>query len=246
MNMPTPGWLLRKVRHSRFWYALRDVRFLRSTVYLAHELRVAWREPLTCNPMAVDRDLSERDDPWGYETKPSERQRFRDQTALLDSLARGRKFESGLEIGSAEGLYTEVLAERCESLLILDISETALTKTRMRRQWSEQTRFGKFDLRLEAIPGEFDLIVLTGVLEYYSRRKTFIRVRETLVAALKPGGYLLIETTRREPIVENSWWGARRIRGKWINDFISRHRSIVVVSSIEAEAYVITLCRKVK
>ncbi len=245
MGKSVGRWILSKFKYSRAWYLLRDVSVLRSTVYLGQALSASWREPFSCSPSTVDRHLSQHDDPWDYETNPTEWQRFEDQTELIDRVAQGHKFASGLEIGCAEGLYTELVAERCESLLVLDISQAALAKTRKRRQWTERVQFGVFDLRLETIPGTFDLIVVAGVLEYYSRRRTFLRVREKLAAALKPEGYLLVETTRRYFIIENSWWAPYLIRGKWINEFVSRHPSLRVVSSTVTDSFAITLYQKI-
>ncbi len=231
-------------RHSSLWRSLRRRELLRSGLYLALELRSTVREPQSCRLEVTDSAFKERRDPWCYETSAAERDRFVKQTELLDEARDGRLFDTGLEIGCAEGLYTEVIADRCESLLVLDISPTALARARSRRAWTERVRFGAFDLRSDAIPGTFDLVVITGVLEYFSRPTTFPRIREQLAGALRPGGYLLVETTRSNPVVENSWWGERLIRGKWINIFISHHPSLIVVSSVMTDLYAITLLRR--
>jgi trans-aconitate methyltransferase len=192
----------------------------------------------------VDRDFVERNDPWQYTTNPLEQARFRKQTELLDEVRKGQLFESGLEIGCAEGLYTEVLAERCESLLVLDLSPTALARAQNRRRWPEWVRFGAFDLRSEVVPGTFDLIIAAGVLEYFYRPSTLFGIREKLTASLRPNGYLMVETTRANPVVENAWWGRRLIRGKWINAFISEHSSLTVLTSVVTDSYALILCRK--
>ncbi len=173
-----------------------------------------------------------------------EKSRFRAQTELLDQARDGCTFEAGLEIGCAEGVFTETLAARCDTLLVLDLSPTALKRTKSRRQWHDRVDFQAFDLRSQTIPGSFDLIVVAGVLEYFNRRRTFFLVREKLAAALSPRGYLLIETTRVNPVVENAWWGRRLIRGKWINTFVSEHPSLEVVASALTGDYSIVLCRK--
>jgi SAM-dependent methyltransferase len=153
---------------------------------------------------------------------------------------------TGLFARCAEGLYTEILAERCELLLVLDLSPTALARTQSRCGWSERVRFNAFDLRNEAIPGTFDLIVVAGVLEYFSRPYTFFRVRKKLTAALRPNGYLLVETTRANPVVENAWWGRRLIRGRWINVFVSEHSSLAIISAATTDSCSITLYRRVE
>jgi 2-polyprenyl-3-methyl-5-hydroxy-6-metoxy-1,4-benzoquinol methylase len=192
----------------------------------------------------VDQELKEQKDPWKYETNPAEKMRFAQQAELLDVARKERLFPSALEIGCAEGIFTEVMADRCESLLVLDISATALARTQSRREWAGSVRFGAFDLLNDAIPGTFDLIVVAGVLEYFNRPSTFSKMREKLAAALKPNGYLLVETTRASSIVEDSWWGKRLIRGKWINDFISKHPSLTIASSSIGDCFVVTLLQK--
>ena len=237
-------WFWNQFRRSPLWRLLRKVTFLRNGLYLAIELRRALREPQTTTLKIVDNDFATGRDPWNYEASPLEQTRFSDQTAIIDKVREGLLFPFGLEIGCAEGLYTEVLAARCESLLVLDLSPTALERAQRRRRWSVRVRFAAFDLQHEPIPGTQDLIVVAGVLEYFQRPATLFKIREKLVAALRPGGYILVETTRVNRVVEDSWWGKRLIRGKWINVFISNHPSVAVIHSVATESYCITICRK--
>jgi SAM-dependent methyltransferase len=231
-------------RTSTLWRMLRRVGFLRRGLYVAIELRRSWREPKACARDQVDHDLEQRRDPWSYETNPIEQERFRQQTSMIDAARNGNPFRRGLEIGCAEGLYTAVLAQRCDSLLVLDLSPTALARASRRQPWPEGVRLNSFDLRTEAIPGKFDLIVVAGVLEYFSRPSTMARVREKLVAALEPEGCLLVETSRPNPVVEDSWWGRLLIRGKWINTFVAQHPSLLIAAQTIDDNFAITLYRK--
>lgn len=234
-----------KFRSSQIWRLLRKVAFLRSGWYLALELERCLRASQTSSMQTVDGVFKDRLDPWDYETNPSEQERFAKQTEMLERVRKnGRPFQRGLEIGSAEGHYTEILAERCESLLVLDLSPTALARTQGRVRWPERVHFSLFDLRDDAIPGTFDLIVVAGVLEYFYRRSTMVKVRQKLVSALRPNGFLLVETTRAEPDVENVWWGRVLVRGKWINVFVSEHPSLITVSSMSSDFCSMVLCRK--
>lgn len=221
-----------RFRHSRLLQKLRQI----GVVSLVAELRATLRDPLTSSPTAGNRDFS-------IETNPTEQRRFQDQNRLLDAIHNGGMFSTGLEIGCGAGLFTEFLARRCESLLVLDISPVALDLTRQRRQWSNRVQFGTFDLRADDIPGTFDLIILAGVLEYINRPSTLVRVRERLVSALAIGGFLLVETTRR-PLLENTWWGRQLIRGRWINLFMAQHPSLSATASLETDAYTIGLYRR--
>jgi hypothetical protein len=127
---------------------------------------------------------------------------------------------------------------------VLDISPTALARAQNRRNWFERVQFGAFDLQHDAIPGTYDLIVVAGLLEYFKRPPTLFKIRQKLTEALRSKGYLMIETSRANPLVEDSRWGRRLIRGKWINAFISGHPSLAVIHSTITESYCITLYRK--
>lgn len=226
------------------WKTLRAVPFLRSGLYLCIESLRALLEPWATRREIIDKDFVDKQDPWRYETNPLEAARFADQIRVLDDARAGRRFLNALEIGCAEGLFTQVLSSRCDSLLVLDLSPTAILRAQRRMSSAKNVRFAEFDLRLEQIPGQFDLIVLTGVLEYFNRPRTFRKVREKLAAALVPGGFLLIESTRVAGVIENSWWGRRLIRGRWINEFVAAHPFLSVVSARLTEEYAITFCRK--
>lgn len=238
------GWIWGRFQGSWLWHVLKRVSPLRSSYYLAIELRDTLRAPREGSPEVTDAVFIESIDPWKYETNALEQERFALQTALLDEVRRDRLFASGLEIGCAEGLFTEVIADRCASLLVLDLSPTALARTEARRPWSDAVRFEAFDLRDGAIPGQFDLIVIAGVLEYFTKRKTFVEVRNKLCAALRPNGYLLVETTRKNPVTEEAWFGKAMIRGKWVNWFIAQHPSLSTASQVLTEKFAITLLRK--
>jgi SAM-dependent methyltransferase len=192
---------------------------------------------------AISRPFRDSEDPWSYERNPVERERFRDQTELLDSVRGTEVFGSVLEIGCAGGVYTEILSQRCKSLLALDLSPAALEIAQRRCEPIDWVRFERFDLRLEQIPGKFDLVVVAGVLEYFNRQATMRHVRQKLVEALKPGGYLLVETTRRKQL-ENSWWGRWLRRGRWINEFVGKHPFVSIDRSVLTDSYAITLYRK--
>jgi SAM-dependent methyltransferase len=235
-------WL--RFRYSWLWQTLRRIEFLRTCLYLAMELREVFRDTYA-RPEIVDRDFQLQVDTWNYNSNPLQQKRFSHQTEVLDAVRGERRFKRALEIGCAEGVFTEMLAPRCESLLILDISPTALARARTRRAWDSSVRFEEWDLRQDLLPGTFDLIVVASVLEYFRRPNTFRAVRTKLVEGLGTGGYLLVETTRSNPVVENSWWGNWFIRGKWINAFMEEHPALKVVTSVTSDLYVISLYQKI-
>jgi len=232
-------------RGSSVWRLLRRVNFLRSSVYLAMELCRTARDAKCLSREIIDREFRLHDDPFHYRTSPGEVLRFAQQTGLLDSARRGAPFQRALEIGCAEGVFTEVIAERSQSLMVFDISPTALAKTRERRTWGEFVQFQEWDLRSDGVPGTFDLIVAAGVLEYLQKPREFRMVRAKLVGAVSPGGYLLVQSTKVNPVIENAWWGKYLIRGERINRFFREDEALRVVDWLVGEIYVISLFQKV-
>jgi SAM-dependent methyltransferase len=224
---------------------LRSISPLRSAVYFALELRRVFGEDGACSKANFDNIFRSTVDPWDYGKSPIVQELFRRETELLDQVRRGKLFPRAVEIGCAEGHFTELLADRCGSLEALELSPTALERARTRRAWSDHIRFSKFDLRRDPLPGRFDLVVVTGVLEYFARRSTFYRVRDKLAAAVVPGGHLMIETTRPPRVIDDSRWAPFLIRGRWINSFIARHSLLRTVDTFMNEHFIITLLTKI-
>ncbi len=70
---------------------------------------------------------------------------------LLDSVSQGRRFRSAIEIGCAEGTFTELLAERCEELIAVDFVPLVVERARRRRDWGGRVKFRQFDLMRDAL-----------------------------------------------------------------------------------------------
>jgi SAM-dependent methyltransferase len=215
----------------------------RNWVYLAFEIKRSLEEARHSDPGPIDRLFAERPDPWELE-RPEETGRILLQANLLASTRNGALFDAGLEIGCAEGRCTEFLEPLCRQFTACDISPVALARTRGRRSWREDTEFREFDLRHDAIQGTYDLIVVTRVLEYFSRRSSFDHIREKLVAALRPQGLLLLETTEANPVVERARWAKWLIRGQWINRFIGAHPQLAILRDYRGDCYHGMLCQK--
>lgn len=103
-------------------------------------------------------DWHKEQDPWKYEQNTDDRLR---KSVLLSELPQ-RAYKSTLDIGCGQGFVTRDLPG--ETVLGVDISEEAVIKA---RKWkSERLDFCQaslFDLP-NRIEGNFDLIILTGVL----------------------------------------------------------------------------------
>ncbi|GAB3286405.1 class I SAM-dependent DNA methyltransferase [Hymenobacter tenuis] len=144
-------------------------------------------QPHTLPPSYFDAVYQANPDPWGFETSPYEKEKY---ATTLAALPRAH-YASAFEIGCSLGVLTEQLALRCGHLLAVDVAETALARARERCAHLPQV-----ECRLMHVPDEFpadtfDLILLSEV-GYYWSPDDLERAADRLVAALRPGGHLLL------------------------------------------------------
>ena len=139
-------------------------------------------------PSAYFDSIYARDpDPWGYATEPYERAKY---AATLAALPRGR-FRAGFEIGCSIGILTRSLAARCDRLLAADCSESSLALARNNGRDLRGVRFSRLRVPGEWPRGRFDLVVMSEVLYYLSRREVSRVVRQIL-HNLRPGGVVVL------------------------------------------------------
>jgi predicted TPR repeat methyltransferase len=117
----------------------------------------------------LDRDYfedlyEESADPWDFETSDYERKKYE---RTLESLG-GRKFRRAFEAGSSIGVFTAMLASRCDELLAVDTSEKAVEIARERLlEMCHVLRLSRRTLPEEMSDGPFDLVVASEVLYYW-------------------------------------------------------------------------------
>jgi SAM-dependent methyltransferase len=202
------------------------------------------RDPLE-SAQAFEGTFASRADPWDYLTNPGEHQRHHLALQLLDEARGGRRFERAFEIGCAEGVFTELLAARCESLLAVDYSRVALERARQRLAGSESPMFQPWDLRRDPIPGHFDLIVAMDVLTCIRRPGRLRMAYDKLISGMRPGGLLLAGDFRYDRRFESSWWRKRLLHGgKWVIEALAAHPSLLTVKKAGTETHVFALLRK--
>lgn len=127
------------------------------------------------------------DDPWNYESSEYETAKYQ---ATLDALPRSR-YANALEIGCSIGVFTAMLAPRCNRLLAIDASRLAIGRARTRCAGlaNVELRVGRIP---ESFPDEaFDLIVLSEVGYYWSLGDLEV-VRDQITHRLMPGGHLIL------------------------------------------------------
>ncbi len=151
-------------------------------------VRLSWQAFKTRRKM--NRQFGKREDPFSYETTPYEAARL----AAMDQALGVGFLGPALEVGCAEGHFTEKLARRSSRVLALDISAVALARARKR---APQAVFIEADLLTwePGTEGPFDAVILGDVLYYIDRPGVgdeFAALFPRIASWLKPGGRLLL------------------------------------------------------
>ena len=144
-------------------------------------------QPNTLAPGYFDDVYRANTDPWQFASSPYEREKYAATLAALPRPHYGRVFE----IGGSIGVLTQQLAPRCGHLLSVDVSEAALAQARQRCAELPQVEIRKMQVPDEFSAGPFDLILLSEV-GYYWSPPDLARAADLMLAALPPGGQLLL------------------------------------------------------
>lgn len=125
------------------------------------------------------------DDPWNYETTPDDKKRI----DILLSEIPDKQYKRVLDIGCGNGFVTKKLPG--QFILGTDISEGAIRAAKKietdNLKFEKASLFG-LDKQLE---GQFDLIVITGVLYPQYIGNAHVTVYETIDRLLAKGGILV-------------------------------------------------------
>ncbi|HEY2715472.1 MAG TPA: SAM-dependent methyltransferase [Solirubrobacterales bacterium] len=124
-------------------------------------------------------------DPWDYAGSEYEQEKYRRTLAYLPE-----RVGAGLELGCSVGVFTAMLAPRCERLLALDFSPTALERARERLDGTGNVELRRAVLPEEMPGGPFAAIVCSEILYYWSAELVVAGLRG-MEAALAPGGTLV-------------------------------------------------------
>jgi SAM-dependent methyltransferase len=126
-------------------------------------------------------------DPWNFEGSEYEARKYR---ATIDALARAR-YSSALELACSIGVFTAMLAERCDRLLACDVSPDALRQARRRCAALRHVRFEQIRLPDQFPRGRFDLITFCEAAFYFCA-PDLARIRDAIADALARGGHLVL------------------------------------------------------
>lgn len=222
---------------------LRRHRRLRSAAYLVTELGAAATDTRRRNRSASLAAYEQRPDPWGYQTDWGRRHRKLTERLLTVAEREGR-VGCALDIGCGEGWITELLIPRYEQILAVDISPVALERAERRSGGAPNVRFERWDVVTGPRLGQFDLVLVMGVLEVFRRPRALRRVRRRILEASAPGGYLLVSTTKQNPVVEGAPWSAVLVRGsRQVDRFLRASGRLEVRAHEESDTHVLTLYR---
>jgi predicted TPR repeat methyltransferase len=167
---------------------------------------------------------AESKDPWNFEASEYEQNKYARTLAVLGE----RTFRRALEAGASIGVFTEMLADRCEELLAVDVSERAVAVARRRLTGREHVRVERRTLPEEMPDGPFDLIVASEVL-YYFPREEMLTVLRGFERELARGGVLLAVHWRRKT-------ETYPLQGDEVHDLLVEHtRLLNTETSIEPD-----------
>jgi SAM-dependent methyltransferase len=135
---------------------------------------------------AFERKYESDPDPWGYRTSSYERDKYAATLAALPAGELGRT----LEVGCSIGVFTELLAPRCERLVAIDFSERALESARERLSRVENVELARLTFPEEVPSGHWQTIVCSEVL-YYLDRPALLDAVAWLTAQVDDGASVL-------------------------------------------------------
>lgn len=139
----------------------------------------------------MNRVFSRGQDPYGYASAPYEGARLKAMEQALGA----RRYGHAVEIGCAEGFFTQALAERAERVEAVDVSPVALERARRRLEGRANVSFHEADARDWAAATTADLVVLGDVLYYLDKplvAAEFQAVLARIRGWLAPGGRLIL------------------------------------------------------
>ncbi len=163
---------------------------------------------------------AESDDPWNFEASEYEQDKYARTLAVLGE----RTFRRALEAGASIGVFTEMLSDRCDELLAVDVSERAVAAARRRLSGRGHVRVERRTLPEEMPDGPFDLIVASEVL-YYFPREEMLTVLRGFERELARGGVLLAVHWRRKT-------ETYPLQGDEVHDLLVEHTRLLTTETI--------------
>ena len=134
-----------------------------------------------------ERLYARNSDPWRFASSEYEHRKYAATLATLED----RRFRSAFEVGCSIGVFTRLLADRCESLLAVDAAEQPLEEARRSCAGLRQVKIERMQVPQKWPACQFDLIVLSEILYYFSR-DDIRRIAERSMFSLTADGVVLL------------------------------------------------------
>lgn len=126
-------------------------------------------------------------DPWRVASSDYEARKYAASLAALPAA----RYACALDVGCAIGVFTRDLAARCDRVIGVDVSPTAVEAAVARCRDLAHVTLAAMQVPQEWPEGTFDLIVLSEIL-YYLSDDDLAAVAQRVEASLAPGGTLLL------------------------------------------------------
>ena len=168
-------------------------------------------------------------DPWSYETSDYERVKYQRTLAACGP----GPFSAALELGCSIGVFTALLAERCQRLVAIDGSATALQRAQARLADDPHVHFA-----LGAIPSAIpespcELVIASEIL-YYLDEIDLTNTLRRLRSLMMPG-CRLVAVHWRSPGPE------RPLSAEYVHRLVSEQRWLRHVDSRPDPAYLLDI-----
>ena len=131
---------------------------------------------------------AEQDDPWGFETRAYEAEKYERTIASLPH----ERYRRCFEVGCSVGVLSELLLGRCDELIATEINDRALARARQRNVGANSADFRKMNFPEEVPTGTFDLVVLSEVAYYWAEESFALAQRLITEQLLEPDGHLML------------------------------------------------------
>jgi cyclopropane fatty-acyl-phospholipid synthase-like methyltransferase len=141
---------------------------------------------MTLGPGYFEEIYAGSPDPWGLATRWYEARKYAISLALLPEEYYYDAFEPGCSIG----MFSQMLAPRCDRLLSCDVAENAVRSAALRTASWRNVQVQRRVIPHDWPAGGFDLIVFSEFLYYFAGDELH-QVLDLAVAALRPSGSLL-------------------------------------------------------
>ncbi|WP_130804012.1 SAM-dependent methyltransferase [Acinetobacter ihumii] len=127
------------------------------------------------------------DDPWSYVDRWYE---YRKRAICL-SLLLHDQYHKGLELGCANGVFSQQLAERCQHLVCVDANERAVYLAQQRLSTADHVKVLQKQLPDDFPEDAYDLIVISEI-GYYLTQKELLQLIDLSTKNLTENGTVLL------------------------------------------------------